>query len=413
MSAPGFRRVLAAESVSNFGSMLSRLALPWLAAIALDASPMQMAALVIADVVAGTIGAVVLGTFIDRASRRATMVAMDIARTLLVGALAALAWAGALAMWMLVAAAVVAGLLTMAFEMARSAWIGQHIEAAALPRRNAQLSAAASVAETLAFAIGGWLYQAFGAIVALVVDAGSYLVSALCLRGVAAEERPSAPQARAGPAGSALRRFGDDTARGLRAIAASPRLGALALADGLVALGFGMAGTSYMIFVTRDLGLPTGPLGLVFAAGGLGSLLGAALAPRLGRTFGPGPSIAIGVALLGLGAACIPLAPGATAAGVALLVAHQVVGDGGHVIQDVHGRTLKQTLAQGDLLARVDGALRTVAQLGALIGAIAGGALASSLGARGVLAFSAAIYGVAAGWAALTLRARSPAIAAT
>ena len=43
-------RVLAAEAVSNFGSMLSRLALPWLAALVLLATPAQMAWLLMADV---------------------------------------------------------------------------------------------------------------------------------------------------------------------------------------------------------------------------------------------------------------------------------------------------------------------------------------------------------------------------
>lgn len=72
----GFRRVLAAETISNFGSMLSRLAIPWLATLALEVEPWQMGLLLVADVAAGA--AVLL-------------------------ALAALAAAGALAFWMLVA----------------------------------------------------------------------------------------------------------------------------------------------------------------------------------------------------------------------------------------------------------------------------------------------------------------------
>ena len=37
-----FRRLLAAEAVSNFGSMLNRVAFPWIAALLLDATPFGM-----------------------------------------------------------------------------------------------------------------------------------------------------------------------------------------------------------------------------------------------------------------------------------------------------------------------------------------------------------------------------------
>ena len=70
-----FRRVLAGEGISNFGSMLSRLALPWLATLALDATPLQMALLLIADVAAGAAGALLLGTLVDRCPKRTVMIA--------------------------------------------------------------------------------------------------------------------------------------------------------------------------------------------------------------------------------------------------------------------------------------------------------------------------------------------------
>ena len=86
----------------------------------------------------------------------------------------------------LTAAAVAAGLLTMAFELARSAWIAQCVEAGELTSSNARLSMVGSVAETVAFALGGWLYQAAGAVLALAADALSYLGSAWLPRGVSA-----------------------------------------------------------------------------------------------------------------------------------------------------------------------------------------------------------------------------------
>jgi predicted MFS family arabinose efflux permease len=151
-----------------------------------------------------------------------------------------------------------------------------------------------------------------------------------------------------------------------------------------------------MIFVVRDLGFETGVLGLILATGGIGSLLGAALAPRLGRRFRRGHAMSSGLSLFAFGAICIPLAPAASMLGLALLIAHQVIGDGGHTIYDVHDRTLRQTSVSHDMLARVDAGIRTLGQLATLVGAIAGGALATSLSTRYALGLSAALFASAA-----------------
>ena len=312
MQRHDFPRVLAAEGISNFGTMLSRLAIPFLAALQLQATPLQMAALLVADVVAGAIGSLWLGSWIDRRGKRTVMLLADGLRCALLIALALAAWARVVTVPLLVLAAATSGLLTVAFELARSAWIAQRVIDADLPRRNAQLSVAGSLSETAAFALGGWLYQGLGAALSLAVDLLSYAVSALCLRGVA--EVPAAKPQPTQPT---------------------------------------QPTPSYMICVTRDIALPTGPLGMIAALGALGAVVGASLAPRLGRAVGPGWTMTLGLVAFALGAACIPAAQGLGWATVAWLVAHQIVGDAGHVMHDVHDRTLRQTAVPAALLARV------------------------------------------------------------
>lgn len=389
MIDPGFRRVLAAEVVSNFGSMLSRLVIPWLAALALNATPFEMGLLVVADVIAGAGASLLLGVVVDRKGKRAVMLAADLARAALLGLLAWLALTHQLSLWMLVLAGATRGLLTAAFELARSAWVAQRIEAGQLPAANAQLAAGGSIAETAAFALGGWLYQWLGALLALLIDAASYLVSALCLRGVRETVvAPSAPQ----QPGALLRSLYTEARAGIGALAEAPALKAVASSEVLVSLGSSLAGTSYMIFVARDLGFSTGVLGLIFATGGLGSIAGAALAPRLGRRCGSTGAMLLGLALLALGASCTPLAPGATLVGAGLLVAQQIVGDSGHTVYEVQNRTLRQTAVPPALLARVDAGIRILGQLATLVGAIGGGALATLAGARSALVLSAVLF---------------------
>jgi Na+/melibiose symporter-like transporter len=392
-------RVIAAEGVSNFGSMLSRLAIPWVATLMLGATPAAMAGLLVADVVAAAIGSLLLGSLIDRAPKRLAMLCCDALRALVLAAVALGAWQGWLSMPWLVAAAAAGGVLTVAFELARSAWIAMRVQAAELPASNARLSMVGSIAETAAFALGGWLYQSVGAVIALVVDALSYLASALLLRRVGEPPRvPTQPST-----GLLWRVWWCEQREGWRVLLQQPRLRALSVIEALRQFGFGLAATSYMVYVARDLALPTGWQGIVFALGSVGALAGAALAPRLGAHIGAGRTMTVGLAFTCAGAACIPLAQGAGWTAVALLIVHQVVGDGGETLHDIHDRTLRQTAVGAAWLARVDAGLRGVGQYATLAGAALGGVVGTALSARTVLVISALALGAAALWAQFTL----------
>jgi len=397
-----FPRVLAAEGISNFGSMLSRLAIPWLAVLTLQATPSQLAALLVADVAAAALGALLLGSLVDRSGQRAAMLVCDGLRALVLALLAWGAWRGGLNFTLLLAASAAGGLLTVAFELARSAWMAQRAGLGDLSERNAQLSLAGSVSEAVAFALGGWLYQGLGAALALAVDACSYLASALCLRGVG--ESPALARGHSAPRHAAVwRQLLQESADGLRAVAARPVLRALAGIQALLAFSMALAGTSVMIFVARDVGLPPGWLGMVFALGALGSIAGASLAPQLGRRFGPGRTMTWGLVLYTLGSACVPLVGSAGVLAVVLLVTQQIVGDAGHTLHDVHDRTLRQTAVPAPLLARADAGIRSAGQLATLAGALIGGLLGDALGARSVLWLAVVAGGAAALVAAFTL----------
>lgn len=389
--AVGLRRVIAAEVVSNLGSMMSRLALPWLAVLTLDAKPWQMALLAVADVLAGALAALALGVAIDRRSQRGTMIAADLARMLLLGALAVATLRGHLSFGLLLGVAAAAGVLTMAFDLARSAWMARVVPVGELSRANASLATGTAISEAAAFAAAGAVFQWAGGVAALLLDAGSFLVSALLLRRVP-DPRPTptapAPAATGTPAAPWRLR--------LAQVTGDPALRALAALDALVALAGGIAGTAYMIFVSRELALPTVVLGLVFALGGLGSAIGAALAPGLGRRIGGGGALAWGLATAAVGSACIPLADSAALAPWVLLAAHQLLGDAGLVIHLVHDRTLRQSLVAPQALAGIDGAMRALAQFATVAGALAGGAFASAYGVRPALWLATALLLAAA-----------------
>lgn len=280
MSAPdtadvsaGMRRLIASEVLSNFGSMLSRLAIPWIAALFLDATPMQMAWLVIADVIAGALGTLLVGGWVDRRSRRMIMVLADGIRAVVMASVVVLYLFDVLSFWMLVVQSAMNGLTAMAFSIARSAWIADNVPNEGLTLRNSLMSAASSSSEAVAFGGGGWLFQLFGTVAALVTDALSYVGSAWFLRGIPERLPDSAPAACVKSGWLA------DVTSGFRAVSDSPVLKTLLISDVLMTLSFSISSTVHMIYVTRDRAMSTGVQGLIFATGALGSLAGAAMAP--------------------------------------------------------------------------------------------------------------------------------------
>lgn len=90
------------------------------------------------------------------------MVTADGLRALTTLAIVVLLLTGALEFWMLVVVAAGNGALSLAFSLARSAWMAEQVPAAQLTTRNAQMSAATSTFESVAFAGGGYIYQWLG-----------------------------------------------------------------------------------------------------------------------------------------------------------------------------------------------------------------------------------------------------------
>jgi MFS family permease len=411
MSTGSFRRVFAAEVVSTFGSLMSRLAIPWLAVLVLKAEPTAMAWLAMADVAAGALAALMLGALVDRWPKRRTMIAADLMRALMLATVPVMALLDRLSIGWLVVVVAVNGALTVAFELAQSAWIARSTAQADLTQRNSALAAGAAATEAVSFSLTGWLFQWLGAVVVMVADAMTYVASALLLVTISEppplkEETPAAATFR-----GRLRALVSEVQAGLRAVAADPVLRGLAVVATLVAFAMSFASTTYMIYVSRDVAFPTGTLGLLFALGGIGSLVGSWLTARTASRIDARSWLVGSLALWALGSVATPLATTAGLLGIVLIATQQIVGDAGGMAYGIADRTLRQSYAAPEYLARVDASVRTLGYTATLVGALVSGVLAERYGARALLFASSALIGVAALTAALLLRARPSAVA--
>lgn len=384
-----------------FGSLVTRAALPFTAALVLNASAVQMGWLGAADLLAGLAVNLWAGAWIDRIRRKPLLIACDLARALLLAAVPIAALFGRLDMTLLYVVKFLAGAFDTLFELARQAYVPGLVGRSQLVHANSRLAATSSAAEVSAFGIAGWLVQWLTGPIAIAIDAISFAVSAILLGGI---RTPEPALVRAAGVGPGLAVWWADARAGLRATFADPLQRTLAFADASIHFTFGLFTACYMLFVTRELALAPGPLGLVFAVGGVSGLIAATLAPTLGARLGIGRAMAFGllVSSVGLGLACFA-PPQSVALALGLLVVQQLVGDGGWALYLIHSSSLRMARAPEALRGRIGASTGMLSVALRLAGIAIGGAFGDSFGARGILALGAAVT-VLAGAALLRSR---------
>ena len=384
-----FLKLWSANTISLFGSLITRAALPFLAVLVLRATPGELAALRIADLLPAFVIGLIAGVWVDRLRRRPLMIAADLGRALALGAIPVLAVAGHLTLAALYVVAAIASVLTVCFDVAEQSYIPTVVGQAQLTDANSRMAATQSVAEISAFGIAGWLVQLLTAPFAIAVDAVTFVISALFVGSVRSSEGWSAEH-------EAPRALWREMLDGVRLLNTNRSLRAIGLSVCAMEISFGLSGTVYALYALRELAIKPGPLGLIYAVGGVSALGGSLLTPWLNRRVGTGRMMAIGLAVGGVGVALLPLAKAAGSLSWLFLVAQQLIGDGGLVVFGINEITVRQSLSPGDMLGRVNAGIR-VAGLGAmLVGSVLGGLVGQAFGLRPTLVLSAVGLALAA-----------------
>lgn len=389
---PDFAWLWAAHSISELGTHISALALPLIAATALAASAFEVGLLAALGWLPFLLVGLVAGVWADRMRRRPILVAADLGRAglfLLIPLASAL---GVLGMPVLYAVALLAGTLTVFFVVANQAYLPTVVERAQLMEANGKIQATASAAQIVGPAIGGLLIRVLGAPLAVAVDAVSFLASAACLGRIRRPEPMPEPH-------PDVRGFRAETAEGFRMIRSSDTLRALALSSATVQLGGYVFLAVYVLFMTRDLGLGAGEIGLVLSTGGLGALAGAVAAGPLSRRIGQGPAAVLTLFLFGATGLLVPLAVLVPAWALPMVVASEFLQWMAIVAHEVSVVSLRQAIVPDRVAGRVNGTFRFLTQglrpIASLLGGILGG---TALGLAGTLVASELVMLVAFLW---------------
>ena len=386
-----FLRLWVGETVSLLGSQVTLLALPLTAVLTLHANAAEMGYLTAAEMAPFLLVGLFAGVWIDRARRRPVMVAADLGRCVLLLGVPLLALAGHLSMAALYLAGFLVGVLTVFFDVAYQAFLPALVGREQLVEGNAKLEVSRSGAQIAGPGLAGALVGLVTAPAAIVADAASFLASALFLLGIRTVE--PAPPAH-GPSGG-LRR---EITEGLSVVLGNPLLRAIAGSSGTSNL-FGIAMSAIVIlYATRDLGIGPGLLGLIYAAGNVGYLLGALLSGRLPGWIGLGPTIVWSLPIIWLGALLVPLAGGPRPLVVALLMGWRVLASFASPLYNVNQLSLRQTITPDRLQGRMNASMRFLVWGAMPLGSLLGGWLGTALGLRPTLLLVAAGQALAFLW---------------
>ena len=381
---PDFLKLWTGQTVSVFGTLITGTALPFTAILVLDASPFQVALLRAAELAAGIMVGLVAGVWVDRLRRRPLMIGADLARALLLLTIPLAAVLDLLSIEQLIAVAFLTGIFTILFDVAYQSYLPTLVEREDLVEGNSKLTASSSVAEFSAFSLGGWLVQLLTAPIANLIDAVTFVVSAVSVAFIRRPEPAVAPAER-------RRSVRAEVVDGMRAVVHDPVLRVLAAVAFSEAMARGVIGSVVLLYLNQELGFGPGVLGMIFAVGGVTSLVGALAAGPLTRRAGIGPTLLLGQLFTAAGTLCLIAADDTSALAVVLLVANQCITDPAATIADVTATSLRQATAPAQVLGRVNASIRFTSLVMTLLFTLLAGLLGGAIGLRGVMVFGAAL----------------------
>lgn len=321
----------------------------------------------------------VAGALVEGWRRRTAMLASDLARAAILGALAAAWLLGGGALWALLLAALALGAASLVNDAASQAFVPRLVPRPLLLAAHQRLDLGANAAQSAGPAASGALIAWLGAPVSLLVAAAAHLASAVVLATMPVDEpvRTSRPPL--------WRSIG----RGLRFVHRHPRLGPFARWTHAWFLCNGAAMTLLVPLVLT--GLSAGPAGLGLALGALGAatLAGTALAEVVAGRAGEARTIVLSRVGSPLGWALVALpalAPMAPPAGLAVVVAGLVMAGVGMGLGNPSEMALRQRATPDAMQARMNATMRTVNRGMIVVAAPIAGIAADALGLGPVLA---------------------------
>jgi MFS family permease len=370
-----FRRLWLGETTSAFGSSITSVAFPLIAAVTLRADTFVVGLIAAVAWVPWLVIGLPAGAWVDRLSRRTVMLTCDIASALLYLSIPAAQFLGILTVAQLVVVALLTGVAAVFFTPAYRSYLPALVNKADLVAANARLQAGQSSAQVLGPGASGLIAQFLGLVTGLLFDAATFVVSAVCLATIRTPEPKIATTAR-----PPLR---IQIADGLRYVAGDRILLMFTVYGALSNLALVGYQAIESVFLLRDVGADPALIGALFMAAGVGGIVGALLASRIANWLGSARAVlacqlcAVTFGLL------LPL----TGRGFGLLffAVGSFVLVAGIVASNVIFSGWRQAHCPPALLGRVSASSSVISTSMAALGGLLAGTLGSAIGTRATM----------------------------
>jgi MFS family permease len=387
-----FLKLWAGETVSEFGTTISQLAIPTVAILILHAGPFQVGLLSALEFLAFPALGLVAGVYADRIKRRPIMIICDIGRLLALGSIPVAFTLGVLTLGQLFIVALLTGIFNVFFDVSYQSFLPVLVDRSNLIEGNSKLEVTRSGSQIAGPAIAGILIQVIGGARAVAVDALSYLASALALIAIRKPEPQPRPGTAAGKTG-----FLPEMREGIEVVFKNAYLWRIAACTATTNLGSNINfGAVYLIFAYRYLHLTAATVGLIFAISSVGWLVGALVASWCARVLGLGPTLALSIMIGGLATLLTPLS--LLGAAPVVLSALGFVANITVPIYNINQVSLRQAITPDRVQGRMNATMRTIVWGTIPVGAFVGGILGTAIGIVQTIVLGAVISILAIAW---------------
>jgi MFS family permease len=418
---PDYARLWSAATVSLFGTQVSQIAIPFIAAVLLRASPGEVGLLTTVDFLPFILFTLPAGVWVDRLPRKRILVICDIGRAVVLVSIPIAVALNGLTIWQLYVVGFLNGIMTVFFDVADQSYLPSILERDQLVDGNSKLQISQSSAQILGQPFGGGIVALLTAPVAVLVDAVSFLGSAGLIasirgrvEGRSADDGPGAPVAAAASAGDAApspsagtsvttevaaeatqhlsdRDEADADRQGMRAqisdglryILRHRFLASIAASTATSNLFTNIAMATFPVYLYRILELSPEAVGAVGGIGGAGVLVGAFAASRVANRIGVGRAIVGSMLLTGFVGLLIPAAPKDLA--IVFLSGAFFAQGIFNVVYNVNQVSLRQAITPDHFLGRMNATMRFLVWGTIPVGSLIGAGLSEVIGVQNTI----------------------------
>jgi MFS family permease len=382
---PDFLKLWTAETVSVFGSAITQLALPLIAATVLQVGAFEFGLLTTIEFLPFIFLSLPAGVWVDRLRRRPILIAGDLGRAVAIASIPVAFALNGLTIWQLYVVGLVNGCLTVFFDVAYQSYLPSVVERDQLVEGNSKLEITRSASQILGPGMAGILIGILRAPYAMLLDALSFLFSAIVVFFIRRPEPPVAGHDTAlhGPRPS----MRAEIVTGLRYVTGHAWLRSIAASTGTSNFFGNVYGAILVLYLVRDRGLGPEAIGFAFSVGSIGVLAGALTTSRVTRRVGVGRmlvAMSVGYSVSGLPVAFAPDALIWWAVAASGFLAGYC-GTGWNINQV----SLRQAITPPRMQGRMNATMRFIVWGTMPIGSILGGTLGSVIGLHATIVIGA------------------------